>query len=613
MEKKEKFLIARMILSAVLFVLSFFDFLGSLGKLITLIVAFIIIAYDIFFELVIGIFKKEFESEKFLMLLASIGAFAINEAHEAVAVMLLYQLGEFLQDLAVEKSKSSIVKLMDIRPDFARLVKENDQEIVNPNKVNIGEIICVLAGEKIALDGIVVDGSSSLDTSALTGESLPKEVKTSDEVLSGSINLTSTIFVKVTKVYEESTVSKIIKLVEESENSKAKSENFIKKFAKIYTPVVVAMATILAVLPPLILGGDWLTWISRALMLLVISCPCALVISIPLSFFAGIGGASKNGILIKGANHIETLANAKTIAFDKTGTLTKGSFSVCAIHPNKIKDSELIKLAALAESESNHPIALSLKANYKKTTNSNQVKHTETLAGLGVKATINKDEVLVGNFKLMQKYNIACEKQTSNNAIVYVSKNNKFVGWIEIADTIKPTSTSAITSLKQLGINRLAILSGDKTENTQKVANELFINEYYAELLPEDKAKIFTQIKSETKGSTLFVGDGINDAPVLKLADAGIAMGALGSDVAIEAADVALMDDSPQKIADAIKISRKTMRLVKQNIIFTISFKILMLALGAFGIASMWLALFADVGVSLLAVLNSLRALKLKK
>ncbi len=403
MEKKEKFLIARMILSAVLFVLSFFDFLGSLGKLITLIVAFIIIAYDIFFELVIGIFKKEFESEKFLMLLASIGAFAINEAHEAVAVMLLYQLGEFLQDLAVEKSKNSIVKLMDIRPDFARLVKENNQELVNPNKVNIGEIICVLAGEKIALDGIIVDGSSSLDTSALTGESLPKEVKTSDEVLSGSINLTSTIFVKVTKVYEESTVSKIIKLVEESENSKAKSENFIKKFAKIYTPVVVAIATILAVLPPLILGVDWLTWISRALMLLVISCPCALVISIPLSFFTGIGGASKNGILIKGANHIETLANAKTIAFDKTGTLTKGNFSVCAIHPNKIKDSELIKLAALAESESNHPIALSLKANYKKTTNSNLIKHTETLAGLGVKATINKDEVLVGNFKLMQK------------------------------------------------------------------------------------------------------------------------------------------------------------------------------------------------------------------
>ncbi len=613
MEKQEKILIARMVITAIIFALTFFNFLSSTTKLILSVVALVIISYDIVIDLVLGIFKKEFESEKFLMLIASIGAFSIAEFHEGVAVMLLYQLGEFLQDLAVEKSKASIVKLMDIRPDYANLLIDENIKKVSPENVQIGDVLVVYAGEKIPLDGIVVEGTSSLDTMALTGESLPTDVSVGDNVISGAINLSSTIKIKVTKIYGESTVAKIIKLVEESEEKKAKSENFISKFAKIYTPVVVALAVLLAVLPPIIIGGGWSIWLSRALMLLVISCPCALVISVPLSFFAGIGGASKAGILIKGANHLETLAKAKTVAFDKTGTITKGSFKVTEIHSINISENELLELATLAESESNHPIAISLKNEFKEKLDLKKVKSTETLAGFGIKAKICRDEVVVGNFKLMQKLNIDCEVSNQNSTTVFVAKNGKLAGWIEISDEIKPESALAISNLKKLGIDKLVMLSGDKSENVKSVADAVGIDSWQAELLPEDKAIQISNLKSTTSGSTVFVGDGINDAPAFKTCDVGIAMGALGSDVAIESADIALMDDSTEKIADAIKISRKTMRLVKENIIFAISFKVFMLVLGALGIATMWLAVLADVGVSLIAVLNSLRALKVPK
>lgn len=613
MEKEEKILIARMVICGVLFGLSFFAFLGDLGKLIVSIVAFVIISYDILIDLVVGIFKKEFESEKFLMLIASIGAFAILEYHEAVAVMLLYQLGEFLQDLAVEKSKKSIVKLMNIRPDYANLVTDNDIQKVTPEEVKVGDIIVIYAGEKVPLDGKIIEGSTTLDMMALSGESLPVEATEGETVLSGAVNLTSTIKVEVSKVYSESTVSKIIDLVENSENNKAKSENFISKFAKIYTPVVVLLAVIVAILPPLAFARDWTTWISRALMLLVISCPCALVLSIPLSFFAGIGGASRSGILIKGANHLEALASAELVAFDKTGTITKGSFAVTNFEAYSIDEQELFELAAYAEWESNHPIANSIKAAYGKNVNVKKIKNTKTFAGFGVKAKIDKFEVLVGNLALMQKFNIECNAPETPNTVVFVAKNNKYVGYIEISDEIKSTSKDAISNLNKLGITKTVMLSGDKTENVKQVAELVGISDYKAELLPEQKAEILISLKAQTKGKTVFVGDGINDAPVLKISDIGIAMGTLGSDVAIETADIALMDDDPNKISEAIKISKKTMKLVKENIAFTIAFKAVMLTLGVLGFATMWLSVFADVGVSLLAVLNSLRALKKSK
>lgn len=609
MEKEKKILITRMAICAVLLVLTFFEFLPEVARLVIAIADFVLIAYDIFWSLLCGIFKKEFESEKFLMLVASIGAFAIGEFHEAVAVMLLYQLGEFLQDLAVDHSKKSIEKLMDIRPDTANILLNGEIKTVPSNEVKVGDILIVNAGEKIPLDGKVVEGDSALDTMALSGESLPVEVHTGSTALSGSINLSATLKIEVTKPFEESTVSKIIKLVEESEDKQAKAETFISKFAKVYTPVVMALAVLVAIVPPLAFGEMWITWISRALMLLVISCPCALVLSIPLSFFAGIGGASKNGILIKGANYLELLAKAKTVAFDKTGTLTKGKFEVIAVTPAKgVKKDEVLKLAVLAESESNHPIAVSLKNAYGKPVSSKLAHNTKTLAGFGIETKIAKDTILVGNFKLMQSQNVDCTETSSPYTTVYVAKNKKFWGCIEIADTLKPNAEELVGELNNLGIEHVVMLTGDKKENAKQVAELVGIKDFRAELLPTDKVAEFEKLKAN--GTSVFVGDGINDAPVLKLADVGIAMGGLGSDIAIEAADVALMDDCPSKLPLAIKISRKTMKLVKENITFTILFKVLMLGLGIFGLANMWLAVIADVGVSLIAVLNSLRALK---
>lgn len=612
MEKEQKILIARLILTALLFALSFFNFLGELGKLIISLVGFLIIGYDVIFKALKNIIHGKIFDERFLMLIASIGAFAIKEFHEALAVMLFYQLGEFLQDLAVDKSKDSIKKLMDIRPDYANLIFNEEIKKVHPSEVLIGAQIVVYAGEKIPLDGVIVSGTTTLDTAALTGESLPKDSKVGDTVLSGMINLSGTIYVKVLKSFSESSVSKIIELVENAENKKAKSENFITKFARIYTPIVVCLAILLCIIPPLCFGLAWNDWIHRALLFLVVSCPCALVISIPLSFFVGIGGASKKGILIKGANHIETLADVGVIGFDKTGTLTKGNFAVVKVKAIGCKEKELVKLCALAEIGQSHPIAESIVkyASGVMKIDEKQVLEQTSLAGLGIKAIINNKTIFVGNQKLMEKAGAEIVLNEDPGTTIFISEGSKFLGYIVISDEICESSKIAISKLKALGIKQTIMLTGDKDLVAENVASQVGIDKYFAELLPQDKAKIIEEIKATEKQKIAFVGDGINDAPVLKTADIGISMGKLGSDIAIESADIALMDDNVEKIADAIKLSRKTMKVVKENLIFTIGFKLVMLVLGALGIAPMWLAIFADVGVSLLAILNSLRALK---
>lgn len=612
MEKEQKILIARLILTALLFALSFFNFLGELGKLIISLVGFLIIGYDVIFKALKNIIHGKIFDERFLMLIASIGAFAIKEFHEALAVMLFYQLGEFLQDLAVDKSKDSIKKLMDIRPDYANLIFNEEIKKVHPSEVLIGAQIVVYAGEKIPLDGVIVSGTTTLDTAVLTGESLPKDSKVGDTVLSGMINLSGTIYVKVLKSFSESSVSKIIELVENAENKKAKSENFITKFARIYTPIVVCLAILLCIIPPLCFGLAWNDWIHRALLFLVVSCPCALVISIPLSFFVGIGGASKKGILIKGANHIETLADVGVIGFDKTGTLTKGNFAVVKVKAIGCKEKELVKLCALAEIGQSHPIAESIVkyASGVMKIDEKQVLEQTSLAGLGIKAIINNKTIFVGNQKLMEKAGAEIVLNEDPGTTIFVSEGSKFLGYIVISDEIRESSKIAISKLKALGIKQTIMLTGDKDLVAENVASQVGIDKYFAELLPQDKAKIIEEIKATEKQKIAFVGDGINDAPVLKTADIGISMGKLGSDIAIESADIALMDDNVEKIADAIKLSRKTMKVVKENLIFTIGFKLVMLVLGALGIAPMWLAIFADVGVSLLAILNSLRALK---
>ncbi len=614
MEKEEKILITRLCIASVLFALSFFNFLGDIGKFVTSLVGFFIIGYDVIFKSLKGIIHGDIFDERFLMLVASIGAFAIKEYHEALAVMLFYQLGEFLQDLAVDRSKDSIKKLMDIRPNFANVMIDGETKKVNPSEVKPDDEIIVFAGEKIPLDGIIVSGTTSLDTAALTGESIPKDVSEGDSVLAGTINISGTITVKVTKCYAESSVSKIIEMVENAENKKAKSEKFITKFAKIYTPVVVGLAVLLAVLPPLAFSQPWLTWLHRALLFLVVSCPCALVISIPLTFFVGIGGASKKGILIKGANHIETLANLNAVGFDKTGTLTKGNFTASNVKAIGCKENELIKLCALAESGQSHPIAESIVnfAKQKMKLDEKLVSEQTVLPGLGVKAVIKNKTIYAGNFKLMESIGVEVPENNEIGTTVFVSEESKFLGYIVISDEVRETSKSAIEKLKKLGINQTYMLTGDKDAVAKTIANSLKIDKYYSELLPEDKAKIIGELKTSKALKIAFVGDGINDAPVLKTADVGISMGKLGSDIAMETSDVTLMDDNPEKVAEAIKISKKTMRIVKENIIFSISFKLIMLVLGALGITTMWLAIFADVGVSLLAILNSLRALRIK-
>ena len=576
------------------------------------IAAYLIVGLEIVIKAIKNIFKGEVFDEHFLMAVATIGAFAIGEFPEAVAVMLFYQIGELFQDYAVDKSKESITNLMDIRPDVAVVKRNGKLETVKPETVKIGEEIVVKPGEKIPLDGTIIDGSSMLDTSALTGESVPRSAKIGEKVLSGCINQSGVLTIKVEKEFVESTVSKILDLVENASNKKSKSENFITKFAKIYTPTVVGIAVLLAIIPPFLLNwGSFSEWLERALTFLVVSCPCALVISIPLGFFGGIGGASRKGVLIKGSNYLELLSKTDIFVFDKTGTLTEGVFEVQKINPVDISEEELLKIAAYAESYSNHPISASIKKAYQKEINQEIIEKTEEISGKGIVSQIENKTVVIGNNKIMQEKGIEYKESNDIGTILYVAINNKFAGSIVIADKIKEDAKQTIQGLKRNNVSKTVMLTGDKKEIAEKVAKQIEIDEVYTDLLPDQKVeKVEELMKQKTeKGKLAFVGDGINDAPVLAISDIGIAMGGLGSDAAIEAADIVIMNDKPSKILEAIKISNKTMRIVKQNIIFAISVKILVLILGACGIATMWEAVFADVGVSFIAILNSLRAL----
>lgn len=578
--------------------------------------AYLIVGLEIIIKAIKNIFKGEVFDEHFLMAVATIGAFAIGEFPEAVAVMLFYQIGELFQDYAVDKSKESITNLMDIRPDVAVVKRNGKLETLKPETVKIGEEIVVKPGEKIPLDGTIIDGSSMLDTSALTGESVPRSAKIGEKVLSGCINQSGVLTIKVEKEFGESTVSKILDLVENASNKKSKSENFITKFAKIYTPTVVGIAILLAIIPPFLLKwGSFSEWLERALTFLVVSCPCALVISIPLGFFGGIGGASRKGVLIKGSNYLELLSKTDIFVFDKTGTLTEGVFEVQKINPVDISEEELLKIAAYAESYSNHPISASIKKAYKKEINQEIIEKTEEISGKGIISQIENKTVVIGNNKIMQEKGIEYKECNDIGTILYVAINNKFEGSIVIADKIKEDAKQTIQGLKRNNVSKTVMLTGDKKEIAEKVAKQIEIDEVYTDLLPDQKVeKVEGLMKQKTeKGKLAFVGDGINDAPVLAISDIGIAMGGLGSDAAIEAADIVIMNDKPSKILEAIKISNKTMRIVKQNIIFAISVKILVLILGACGIATMWEAVFADVGVSFIAILNSLRALGIKK
>ena len=578
--------------------------------------AYLIVGLEIILKAIKNIFKGEVFDEHFLMAVATIGAFAIGEFPEAVAVMLFYQIGELFQDYAVDKSKESITNLMDIRPDVAVVKRNGKLETLKPETVKIGEEIVVKPGEKIPLDGTIIDGSSMLDTSALTGESVPRSAKIGEKVLSGCINQSGVLTIKVEKEFGESTVSKILDLVENASNKKSKSENFITKFAKIYTPTVVGIAILLAIIPPFLLKwGSFSEWLERALTFLVVSCPCALVISIPLGFFGGIGGASRKGVLIKGSNYLELLSKTDIFVFDKTGTLTEGVFEVQKINPVDISEEELLKIAAYAESYSNHPISASIKKAYQKEINQEIIERTEEISGKGIISQIENKTVVIGNNKIMQEKGIKYKECNDTGTILYVAVNNKFEGSIVIADKIKEDAKQTIQGLKRNNVSKTVMLTGDKKEIAEKVAKQIEIDEVYTDLLPDQKVeKVEELMKQKTeKGKLAFVGDGINDAPVLAISDIGIAMGGLGSDAAIEAADIVIMNDKPSKILEAIKISNKTMRIVKQNIIFAISIKILVLILGACGIATMWEAVFADVGVSFIAILNSLRALGIKK
>lgn len=583
----------------------------NIGIKIIYIITYLFVGLDILKKAFRNIKKGEVFDENFLMAIATLGAFGVGEFPEAVAVMLFYQIGELFQSYAVDKSRKSISSLMDIRPDYANLVNENGYEKVKPKKVNIGDIILVKPGEKVPLDGTVIDGESRLDTSSLTGETVPRTVKTGDSILSGTINLNSAIKIKVEKTFKQSTVSKILDLVENATSKKSKQENFITKFAKIYTPVVVIIAVILAILPPIILQQQFTIWIYRALSFLVVSCPCALVISIPLSFFGGIGRASKEGVLIKGSNYLEILANAKIAVFDKTGTLTEGVFEVQRIEPENIDKNELLEVVAYAESYSTHPIAESIKIKYGQTIDNTRIEKIDEISGHGISAKIDNKNVLVGNAKLMQQQNIEFKEIKETGTIIYTAINGEYKGYILISDKIKADSKKAIQELKKNGIVKTVMLTGDKDEVGKAVAKELKIDEVYTELLPTDKVeKVQELIKNKSeKDKLLFVGDGINDAPVLALSDIGVAMGALGSDSAIEAADIVIMNDEPSKLVNAMRISRKTLKIAKQNTYFAIIIKIAVLILSALGLSTMWMAVFADVGVTVLAILNSFRVL----
>ncbi|QTJ38273.1 cadmium-translocating P-type ATPase [Dolosigranulum pigrum] len=579
------------------------------------IISYIIVGGDVVKRAVKNIFKGQVFDENFLMSIATIGAFFIGEYPEGVAVMLFYQVGELFQSYAVGKSRKSIASLMDIRPDYANVKKGDELVKVDPDEVQIGDIIVIKAGEKIPLDGKVIEGSSMIDTSALTGESVPREVEVGSDILSGCININGVITAEVTKEFGESTVSKILDLVENASSKKSNSEQFITKFARYYTPVVVIIAVFLAIIPPLVIdGATFSDWIYRALAFLVVSCPCALVISIPLSFFGGIGGASKKGVLVKGGNYLEALAETEIVVFDKTGTLTKGVFNVQEIHPEGVSKEELLELTAHAESYSNHPISLSLKRAYSKEIDNGRISDVEEISGHGVIATVDGKKVMAGNIKLMKMMDIPYFKGELIGTIVHVAVNNKYIGYIVIADEVKEDSAQAIKELKAANIKQTVMLTGDNKSIGSKVAKGLGLDKVYAELLPADKVEKLEELFSQKskKGKLAFVGDGINDAPVLARADIGIAMGGLGSDAAIEAADVVIMTDEPSKIATAMKISKKTLKIAHQNIVFAIGIKIIVLILSAFGIATMWAAIFADVGVTIIAVLNAFRALNVK-
>jgi Cd2+/Zn2+-exporting ATPase len=580
------------------------------------IISYLIVGISILKKAIRNIFRGKVFDENFLMAIATLGAFGIGEFPEAVAVMLFYQIGELFQSYAVDKSRKSISSLMDIRPDYANVIRDSKEEKVDPDEIKIGEIIIVKPGEKIPLDGTVIEGKSMLDTKALTGESVPREIHEGEEVLSGSINQTGILKIEVTKVYGESTVSKILDLVENASSKKSKSENFITKFALVYTPAVVIIALILAIVPPLIIKGQLFTdWLYRALSFLVVSCPCALVISIPLSFFGGIGGASKIGILVKGSNYLEALSKTEIAVFDKTGTLTKGVFEVQKIETNVMSKEELIQIAAYAENYSNHPIAKSIKKAYNEIIDESRIKDIQEISGLGISATIDNKKVLVGNEKLMKQNSIEYKKCEDVGTILYVSIDDKYVGFILISDEIKEDSLKMVKKLKEIGVNKTVMLTGDKRNVGEDVAKKLQMDQVYTELLPDGKVEKVQKLLEEKskKGKLVFVGDGINDSPVLAMSDIGIAMGGLGSDSAIEAADIVIMTDEPSKIADAINLSRKTMRIVKENIIFAIFVKVLVLILTAIGLSTMWEAVFADVGVSIIAIINALRMLRIKK
>ena len=625
MNKKQKRNLMRIIVAAILMIVLHFAPVSGMVRFGLYLVPYLIIGYDILWKAFKGVKNRQPFDESLLMAIATLGAIILavyedGDYTEAIGVMLFYQIGEWFQSYAVGKSRRNISELMDIRPDYANVERENGQlEAVDPDEVEVGTIIVVKPGEKIPIDGEVVEGSSTLNTSALTGESLPREVESGDEVISGCININGLLKIRTTKEFGESTVSKILDLVENASSRKSKAEDFISKFARIYTPAVVAAAIALALVPPFVRMGfmgvpaDWDVWIYRALTFLVISCPCALVISIPLSFFAGIGGASKAGVLVKGSNYLETLSKVKTVVFDKTGTLTKGVFQVTAAHPQKMSEKELLHLAAHVERYSTHPIAASLRAAYPNESDSCRVEAAEEIAGEGIRAHVNGNVVCVGNSKMMEAVGAEwydCHRHAAGT-VIHVSINGKYAGHVIISDVVKETSKAAIAALKSVGVARTVMLTGDAKEVADAVAKELGIDQVRSELLPADKVQNVEELLLENKGNgnLAFVGDGINDAPVLTRADIGIAMGAMGSDAAIEAADVVLMDDDPMKISQAIRISRKCLAIVNQNTWFSIGIKLVVLLLGAVGIANMWFAIFADVGVMILAVLNAMRAL----
>ena len=625
MNKKQKRNLMRIIVAAILMIVLHFAPVSGMVRFGLYLVPYLIIGYDILWKAFKGVKNRQPFDESLLMAIATLGAIILavyedGDYTEAIGVMLFYQIGEWFQSYAVGKSRRNISELMDIRPDYANVERENGQlKAVDPDEVEVGTIIVVKPGEKIPIDGEVVEGSSTLNTSALTGESLPREVESGDEVISGCININGLLKIRTTKEFGESTVSKILDLVENASSRKSKAEDFISKFARVYTPAVVAAAIALALVPPFVRMGfmgvpaDWDVWIYRALTFLVISCPCALVISIPLSFFAGIGGASKAGVLVKGSNYLETLSKVKTVVFDKTGTLTKGVFQVTAAHPQEMSEKELLHLAAHVERYSTHPIAASLRAAYPNESDSCRVEAVEEIAGQGIRAHVNGNVVCVGNSKMMEAVGAEwydCHRHAAGT-VIHVSINGRYAGHVIISDVVKETSKAAIAALKSVGVARTVMLTGDAKEVADAVAKELGIDQVRSELLPADKVQNVEELLLENKGNgnLAFVGDGINDAPVLTRADIGIAMGAMGSDAAIEAADVVLMDDDPMKISQAIRISRKCLAIVNQNTWFSIGIKLVVLLLGAVGIANMWFAIFADVGVMILAVLNAMRAL----